>query len=60
MSVGDRVIDRFVRYFAEGSSEELFGLVGSSGYVEIAAWKKPAARLLPVKRGTPCELEVLT
>jgi S-adenosylmethionine hydrolase len=57
--IGERVIDRFVEYYAEGKSSDLFGLVGSSGYFEIAAWKKPAARLVSVKRGSPVEIEAL-
>lgn len=48
---GDRTVGRFVRYYAEGEGEELFFLLGSSGYLEIAALKRPASRILNVRRG---------
>lgn len=55
---GKASIDRFVTYYAEAGPNELVGLIGSSGFYEIAALKKPAARLLEVKRGSPVRLKV--
>lgn len=51
-------ISRHYRYYAEAAADEVFSLLGSSGYYEIAAQKRPAARLLNVKRGAKVQLEV--
>lgn len=46
-------IKSFKRFFAEttGAREKLFGIVGSTGYLEIAAENASAAKLLKAKRG---------
>lgn len=46
-------ISRFRRFFAESESEEgeLFAVWGSAGFLEIAAFRDSAARLLGVRRG---------
>ncbi|MGH9340611.1 MAG: SAM hydrolase/SAM-dependent halogenase family protein [Acidobacteriota bacterium] len=44
-------------YYCEAPGDELFSLVGSSGFYEIAALKKSAARLLNTKRGAKVILE---
>ncbi len=46
------------RYYSESNADEFFSLLGSTGYYEIAAAKKPAARLLEIKRGNKVELEI--
>lgn len=56
--IDSQEISRHCRYYSEAGPEELFSLVGSSGYYEIAAQKKSAARLLNVKRGAKIQLEV--
>jgi S-adenosyl-L-methionine hydrolase (adenosine-forming) len=45
-------------YYSESAVDEVFFLLGSAGYYEIAALKKPAARLLEVRRGNKVELEI--
>ncbi len=48
---GDHTVSRFAHYYAEGEGEELFFLLGSAGHLEIAALKRPASRILAVRRG---------
>jgi len=55
--VNGKPISSHRRYYAESNVDELFSLVGSSGYFEISALRKPAARLLEAKRGIKVELE---
>jgi S-adenosylmethionine hydrolase len=55
--VNGKSVSSHRRYYSESNVDELFSLVGSSGYFEIAALRKPAARLLEVKRGAKVELE---
>ena len=51
--VNDREIRSFRRFFAEQSDEdnELFCLIGSAGFVEIAAQNSAAAGILNARRG---------
>ena len=49
---------RHYRFYSEAGPDEVFSLVGSSGYFEIAALKQPAAQVLNARRGTKIELEV--
>ncbi len=51
--VAGRVITRVCRSYAEGGDEEFFALVGSSGYLEIAARQASAAEKLCVGAGEP-------
>ncbi len=46
------------RFYSEAAPDEVFSLVGSSGYFEIAALKQSAAQVLNAKRGARIELEV--
>lgn len=55
--VNGKQVSSHRQYYAESNADELFSLVGSSGYFEISALRKPAARLLDVKRGAKVELE---
>jgi S-adenosylmethionine hydrolase len=56
--INGREIRRHCSYYSEVQGDELFSLLGSSGYYEIAAFRKPAARLLEARRGMRVELEV--
>jgi S-adenosylmethionine hydrolase len=53
LKINDIEIKSFKRFFAEdlGSPEELFGVWGSAGFLEIAAFGASAARLLGIERG---------
>lgn len=53
-----RDVGRHCRYYAEAADEEVVSLVGSAGYFEIAASKRPAARLLQAKRGMKVQVKV--
>lgn len=53
-----REIAHHYRFYAEAGPDEVFFLLGSSGYYEIATLKKPAARLLNARRGARVEVEV--
>lgn len=54
--VGDVKVDHRVEYYSDGAGQEVFYLTGSSGYVEIAAFKQSAARLLNLRRGKKVQL----
>lgn len=56
--IGDRKVSRHIEYYSQAQPDELISLVGSSGYYEIAALKKPAARLLNARRGAKVEMRV--
>jgi S-adenosylmethionine hydrolase len=51
--VNDKEVTSFRKFFADesGPKNELFMLVGSAGFVEIAAQNASAAEILPAKRG---------
>jgi S-adenosylmethionine hydrolase len=51
--IAGQEITRVCRSYAEGSDHELFAIVGSSGYVEIAARQASAAEKLSAGVGTP-------
>jgi S-adenosylmethionine hydrolase len=54
-----RVIKTFREFFAdhkEESKEQIFALLGSAGFLEIAANRESAAKLLHMKRGDPVTL----
>jgi hypothetical protein len=51
LKVGRKTIKSFKRFFAEKGPEQLFGVWGSAGFLEIAANNESAARLMRVKRG---------
>jgi S-adenosylmethionine hydrolase len=53
LAVNGREITSFHRFFAEGQKEsgELFAIWGSAGYLEIAALRASAAKLLNCRRG---------
>ncbi len=47
-------------YYAEAAAGEIFALVGSSGFYEIAAHRSRAADILAVERGEKVQLELHT
>ncbi len=56
--VNGRKISRHHKFYAEAPPEELFSLVGSSGYYEISVAGRQAADILEVKRGDKVQLEM--
>lgn len=58
--IAGREITSFRNFFAEGGTREgdLMAVWGSAGFLEIAAFKASAARLLGIKRGEPLLLLV--
>ena len=55
MQVGCRKVDQIARSYGE-AAEEVFAIVGSSGFVEVSSNQKSAAKLLGVGAGSPVEL----
>ncbi len=49
--VGETTVERRAEYYSDGGDDGVFYLIGSSGYVEIAAFKQSAARILGLRRG---------
>ena len=58
LNAGQREVTTLARTFGERGFGELFLLVGSSGYLEVAANQESAARLTGVVSGAPLELAV--
>ncbi|MBV8206464.1 MAG: SAM-dependent chlorinase/fluorinase [Acidobacteria bacterium] len=58
ISIGSQVITKLAASYAEGAPSELFCIVGSMGYVEIATNRGSAAKLCSAARGM--EVTVLT
>jgi len=58
MRSGTQRIHRLALTYTDAAVGELFVIVGSSGYLEIAANQKPAASLLSSGAGTPVELDL--
>ncbi|MGH9664056.1 MAG: SAM hydrolase/SAM-dependent halogenase family protein [Bryobacteraceae bacterium] len=59
LSVGLEKLRRFAHSFAEGSPGELLVIVGSSGYLEVAANQASAAKMLGCGTGSPVEIAFL-
>jgi S-adenosylmethionine hydrolase len=53
LELSGKTIRAFKQFFADKGNDKLFGLWGSSGFLEIAANNASAARLLGAKRGDP-------
>ena len=51
--IGGQTITHLCRSYAEGIGDEVFGIVGSSGYLEIAAKQASAAEKLAAGAGSP-------
>ena len=58
MRVGAQRIHRLALTYAETALGDLFAIVGSSGYLEIAANQTSAASLLGCSAGAPVELDL--
>jgi S-adenosylmethionine hydrolase len=56
LAVGVTKLNRLALTYAEVEPAEPFVIVGSSGYLEIAANQSSAARMLGCGTGAPCEL----
>ena len=59
LRVGLERIHRLALTYAETAIGEVFVIVGSSGYLEIAANQSSAAKLVGCGAGAPVELEIL-
>lgn len=51
LRVNGKLIKSFRSFYAEETRDQLFGIWGSAGFLEIAAANKSAAKLLKAKRG---------
>ena len=58
LAIGTLRLMRLAQAYAEVDPGEPFVIVGSSGYLEVAANQGSAARLLGCATGAPCELTV--
>ncbi|MBV9183232.1 MAG: SAM-dependent chlorinase/fluorinase, partial [Acidobacteria bacterium] len=54
--VGKREITSMKTNYAEGAGNEVFAIVGSMGYLEIAANRAPAAQLVGANKGSEVQL----
>jgi len=58
LRVGLERITRVAGTFAETAMGELFAMVGSSGYIEVAANQSSAAKMLGIGTGSPVALKI--
>jgi S-adenosylmethionine hydrolase len=58
LNVGLRIVTRLALTFTDCAPEELYVLVGSSGYLEVAINQGSAAKLLGCGAGSPVELTI--
>jgi S-adenosyl-L-methionine hydrolase (adenosine-forming) len=58
LQVGQQVITRLALTYSECAPGELFVVVGSSGYLEVAASEVSAAKTLGCRPGSPVELSL--
>lgn len=59
LTLGQRLINRFGYTYEEAGPGELLALVGSHGYLEVAANRGSAAELLDLSIGSPVRIQVL-
>jgi S-adenosyl-L-methionine hydrolase (adenosine-forming) len=59
MSIGLEIVHRLARNYAEWGPDELFVIVGSSGYLEVSVSQASAAKRLGCGVGAPVELRIL-
>ena len=57
LHLAGRTITRLCHSYAEGSADESFAIVGSSGYLEVAALQASAAEKLGAGAGTAVEID---
>ena len=58
LSAGGKEITKLVPNYSEGGQGEIFALLGSSGYLEIATNRGGAAKLLGLNRGAEVTLQL--
>jgi S-adenosyl-L-methionine hydrolase (adenosine-forming) len=58
LSVGNTTVSTLHDFYAEGKSGEVFAIVGSMGYLEIAANRAAAAQVVGANRGSEVQIEV--
>jgi S-adenosylmethionine hydrolase len=58
VKVGGKEVAKLVRAYAEGPQNEVFAILGSSGYLELATNRGGAAKLLGISRGAELALEL--
>jgi S-adenosylmethionine hydrolase len=58
LNTGSQAITRLALTYSECAAGELFAIVGSSGYLEIAASQGSAAKALGCSAGSPVELTI--
>jgi S-adenosylmethionine hydrolase len=58
LTIAGQTITRLRTSYAEGAGEELFAILGSSGFLEIAARQTSAAEQLQVGVGSPVTLRI--
>ncbi len=51
MTLNDRRIDSFRNFFADSTTNEVFAIIGSAGFIEVCVRDGSAAKLLNVQRG---------
>jgi S-adenosylmethionine hydrolase len=59
LKAGPRAITRLALTFSECAAGDLFAIVGSSGYLELAVNQRSAAKALGCGAGTPVELTIV-
>ena len=55
--VGETSVDQHCSFYAEAQPNELFSILGSAGYYEIACSRQPAAGRLTVRRGAKIRIQ---
>ncbi|MDA2914223.1 SAM-dependent chlorinase/fluorinase, partial [Acidobacteriia bacterium AH_259_A11_L15] len=58
LTAGGKEITKLVPNYSEGGQGEIFALLGSSGYLEIATNRGGAAKLLGLARGAEVNLQL--
>ena len=58
IKIGNGEVKKLVQTFAQGAQGEVFGLIGSSGYLEISVNKGSAAKALGAGRGAEVTVEL--
>lgn len=58
LRIGDKEVKQLAQTFAQGPAGEPVAILGSSGFLEIAANKGNAARILGARRGTEVVLQL--
>jgi len=56
--ISGQAITRLFRSYAEGTESELFAIIGSSGFLEIATTRSSAAEKLKAEVGAPVEISL--